>query len=100
MNLSLRRSSHFVFALAIAATLAVPSLTGQSTFGSILGTVHDQSGAVVADCVVSITNKEHPRTVQPFAARTDPTRFQTWTPAPTWSRWRRKDFRSRNTKFS
>jgi uncharacterized surface anchored protein len=29
---------------------------GQSTFGSFVGTVHDASGGVVLDCVVTLTN--------------------------------------------
>ncbi len=33
------------------------SSSGQSTFASILGTVHDASGAVVANCAISVENK-------------------------------------------
>jgi hypothetical protein len=31
-------------------------LLGQSTFGSFVGTVHDPSGGVVADCMITLTN--------------------------------------------
>src|SRR5690242_4933569 len=34
---------------------AVPGL-GQSTFGSFVGTVHDSSGGVIADCIVTLKN--------------------------------------------
>ena len=49
----------FVIALRIvlcAACLATTALA-QSTFGTILGTVTDASGAVVPDLVVRITNQ-------------------------------------------
>src|SRR5215831_6225128 len=36
--------------------LAVPSNFGQSTFGTVLGTVHDPSGAAVTKAVSTITN--------------------------------------------
>ena len=42
---------------------------GQSTFGSILGTVNDQSGAAVKDCKVTVRNKG---TSAQRAALTDP----------------------------
>ena len=45
------------FAVAVAAFLAVePSLLAQTSQGRILGTVVDQSGAVVPEAKVSITN--------------------------------------------
>ena len=41
----------------LAVMLACPAVTlAQSTFGSIVGTVHDPSGAVVAKCAVTIIN--------------------------------------------
>src|SRR5467141_310165 len=49
----------FVLALSVALSavcLAVPGL-GQTTFGTILGTVTDPSGAVMPDVVVTVTNQ-------------------------------------------
>ncbi len=46
---------------------AVPFF-GQSTYGTFTGTVHDPSGAVVADCVVTLTNAG---TAAERSARTD-----------------------------
>jgi hypothetical protein len=45
-----------VLAMGMGMGLASP-LAAQSTFGSILGTVKDSSGAIVSDCVVIVTNK-------------------------------------------
>ncbi len=42
-----------LFLLFIAACV---QLGAQSTFGSLVGTVHDPSGAVVPDCITKITN--------------------------------------------
>ena len=42
-------------ATLLLITMAVP-LVGQSTFGSFVGTVKDASGAVIPDCVVTLTN--------------------------------------------
>ena len=53
-----RRLRFWGLAGAIAWTLAGPAaLRAQSTFGSVLGTVHDASGAVVAKCLVTVENK-------------------------------------------
>lgn len=49
----------FVLALSVALSavcLAVPGL-GQTTFGTILGTVTDPSGAAMPDVVVTVTNQ-------------------------------------------
>src|SRR5882762_8762735 len=49
----------FVLALSVALSvvcLAAPGL-GQTTFGTILGTVTDPSGAVMPDVVVTVTNQ-------------------------------------------
>jgi len=45
-------------ACAFAAILwSVGAARGQSTFGSFVGTVHDQSGAAIPGCVAKITNQ-------------------------------------------
>lgn len=43
---------------ALLATILVSARMSfaQSTFGSFVGSVHDPSGAVVADCVITLTN--------------------------------------------
>src|SRR5881396_1131273 len=53
----------FSFARVARAILAIASLTvcagaalGQSTFGTILGTVRDQSGGVMPGCAVTVEN--------------------------------------------
>src|ERR1700676_4585948 len=53
------RVRHFVMALSIALSavcLATPGL-GQTTFGSILGTITDPSGAVMPDVTVTVSNQ-------------------------------------------
>ncbi len=53
------RFNPFIIALSIAVSavcLVTPAL-GQTIFGTILGTVTDPSGAVVADVVITITNQ-------------------------------------------
>ncbi|HEY6342852.1 MAG TPA: carboxypeptidase regulatory-like domain-containing protein [Bryobacteraceae bacterium] len=47
------RSVAVVYTLAL---ICAPTSPAQSTFGSFVGTVHDPSGAVIADCVVMLTN--------------------------------------------
>jgi hypothetical protein len=42
--------------LLLAALLTASPAAAQSTFGTFLGTVHDPSGSVVADCIVTLTN--------------------------------------------
>lgn len=42
---------------AVIVMLTGGSAFGQSTFGSILGTVHDASGAIVANCQITVENK-------------------------------------------
>ncbi len=49
----------FVYSRFVAASLLAIVCTGvfgQSTFGSFVGTVHDPSGGVVADCLITLTN--------------------------------------------
>jgi len=41
---------------AVMAAFSINSVLAQSTFGTIVGTVHDPSGSVVAECVVTLTN--------------------------------------------
>ena len=53
------RSRPFVFALCIVVTavcVAMPALA-QTTFGTILGSVTDPSGAVVPNVAITITNQ-------------------------------------------
>src|SRR5439155_12845172 len=45
-----------VFRTFVITTLTLSVAHGQSTFGTILGTVRDQSGAVIAGCVVTVEN--------------------------------------------
>src|SRR5690348_9672493 len=45
-------------ALAILLLLGVSSAVAQSTFGSITGTVTDQSGAVVPNASITVTNQD------------------------------------------
>ncbi len=40
-----------VFRTVVITTVTLSVAYGQSTFGTIMGTVRDQSGAVVAGCV-------------------------------------------------
>ena len=49
----------FVIALSIILGVAclIPSAFAQSTFGTILGTVTDPSGAVMPNLVVTVTNQ-------------------------------------------
>jgi hypothetical protein len=42
--------------IIIVLVLAAASAFGQSTFASVLGTVHDASGAVVAGCAITVEN--------------------------------------------
>src|SRR5258707_1326242 len=49
--------SSFRIAAALCITLACSISRAQSTFGSFVGTVHDPSGAAIASCMVSVTNK-------------------------------------------
>ncbi len=52
---SKRNVSRLFFALGLVA-FAGGTAVAQSTFGSFIGTVTDPSGAVVADCTVTVTN--------------------------------------------
>jgi hypothetical protein len=45
-----------IFAIVLIATMTHGVAFGQSTFGTILGTVHDQSGAVMPGCAVTVQN--------------------------------------------
>ncbi|MEQ1947745.1 MAG: TonB-dependent receptor, partial [Bryobacteraceae bacterium] len=45
-----------LLAVTVMAVLFLSTAIAQSTFGSFVGTVKDSSGAVVADCVVTLTN--------------------------------------------
>jgi len=53
LRIGFRCFSAFVLCLAI---LIAPRLQAQSTFGSILGTVHDASGAVIPGATVTLLN--------------------------------------------
>ena len=54
----LRRLSPPLLSIAIVvALISGRSVVGQSTFGSVLGSVRDPSGATVANCVVTVENK-------------------------------------------
>src|ERR1043166_382906 len=44
------------FRTVVITTVTLSVAYGQSTFGTILGTVRDQSGAVIAGCVVTVEN--------------------------------------------
>ncbi len=55
LKVHFRRSAQIVFALVLAATTGLPILS-QTDTGSIVGTVRDPSGAVVAGAQVDITN--------------------------------------------
>ncbi|HTW65606.1 MAG TPA: TonB-dependent receptor [Bryobacteraceae bacterium] len=46
-----------IAALTAGLIFTGASAFGQSTFGSILGTVHDASGAVIAGCTVTVENQ-------------------------------------------
>jgi len=52
----LRREPGIFWPLVMLAIMLASTAMGQSTFGSFVGTVHDASGAVVADCVITIEN--------------------------------------------
>src|SRR6185295_1801960 len=54
MNLSFSRRALLIAVLIFGLTRGVTF--GQSTFGTILGAVHDQSGAVMPGCVVTVEN--------------------------------------------
>lgn len=43
-------------ASAILVCVSVGTLSGQTTFGSFIGTVHDPTNAVVAKCMITLTN--------------------------------------------
>lgn len=49
-------NSRHVIADIIAVFLCIEALWGQSTFGSFVGTVHDPSGGIVPECVITLTN--------------------------------------------
>jgi hypothetical protein len=51
------RLFRFAMVAGIAAPLLVTPVFGQSTFGTLLGTVTDPSGSVLPNCVVNATNK-------------------------------------------
>src|SRR3984885_8619050 len=55
LKVHFRRSAQIVFALVLASTTGLPILS-QTDTGSIVGTVRDPSGAVVAGAQVDITN--------------------------------------------
>jgi len=46
----------WVATILFVALTCAGMLPGQSTFGSFVGTVHDPSGGIVPDCVVTLTN--------------------------------------------
>ncbi len=47
---------YFLSLLLAALLFAGASAFGQSTFGTFVGTVQDQSGSVIAGAVVTVTN--------------------------------------------
>ena len=51
-------STSRMFVLLLLCTLAASPLYSQATFGSLLGTVTDPAGAVVAGAKVTITSEE------------------------------------------
>jgi hypothetical protein len=53
---SKRNSTGLFFAASVLAVVVCGNLQAQSTFGSFIGTVKDSSGAVMADCTITITN--------------------------------------------
>jgi len=53
---SKRNFSRLLFAACILALAGCGAALAQSTFGSFVGTVKDSSGAVVADCTITVTN--------------------------------------------
>jgi hypothetical protein len=85
-----------VVILIAAATCS--ATFGQSTFGTILGTVHDTSGAVMPGCAVTIENTG---TSAKRSAVTDETGLiepKTWSLAFTRSESNCLDFRLRNSQ--
>src|SRR5690242_18236269 len=52
MTFSLRSALVVVLIASVTPSVAM----GQSTFGTIQGTVHDESGAVMPGCVVTVEN--------------------------------------------
>jgi hypothetical protein len=52
------RRFHCLSILLVGAALSQPALRAQSTFGTILGTVTDNSGAVVSHARVKATNTD------------------------------------------
>ena len=52
------RRSHCLSILLLGLALSQPALHAQSTFGTILGTVTDHSGAVVPHAKVQATNTD------------------------------------------
>ena len=51
-----RRSLKLGATFTAVALFLAGVASGQSTFGSFLGTVHDPSGSVIGNCVVKVTN--------------------------------------------
>ena len=45
------------FGLAVVLLSSTQLMQGQSTFGELVGTVHDPAGSVVPTCIVKATNK-------------------------------------------
>jgi Carboxypeptidase regulatory-like domain/TonB dependent receptor-like, beta-barrel len=48
--------SRLVVTILLALFVCAGLVPGQSTFGSFVGTVHDPSGGVVTDCLITLTN--------------------------------------------
>src|SRR5579871_4914310 len=48
--------SRSVATIVMAVFICAGGLPGQSTFGSFVGTVHDPSGGVIAECLITLTN--------------------------------------------
>jgi outer membrane receptor protein involved in Fe transport len=65
---AIRNTTLFSVACCLAALLLAVSVSGQSTYGTITGTVTDPSGAVIPGVNVTVTNE---RSGEAFTRRTD-----------------------------
>src|SRR6185369_7075331 len=49
-----RSSTTWVLFAALVASQFIPAASAQSTFGSFVGTIRDDSGGLIVDCVVTL----------------------------------------------